>query len=125
MAAKGGELADIVVGDLLELLDTEADVPGAPRGGAADCYRLLRQLGTFGPAAPGRLRELRTAGQRTPEEMIDRHHLTCWPSATCWSTTCGNASPGSITAAWNSSPASWACSGRTWKHTIPASTACT
>ena len=79
VAAKGGMLDGIVVGDLLELLDTEADVLGAARGGASGCYRLLRQLGTFGPAAPGRLRELRTAGQRTPEEMIDRHHLTCRP----------------------------------------------
>jgi Phage integrase family len=79
MAAKGGMLADIVVGDLLELLDTEADVLGAARAGAPACYRLLRQLGTFGPAAPTRLRELRTAGQRTPEEMIDRHNLACRP----------------------------------------------
>jgi integrase len=79
MAAKGGMLADIEVGDLLELLDTEADVLGTARAGAAACYRLLRQLGTFGPAAPTRLRELRTAGQRTPEEMIGRHNLACRP----------------------------------------------
>jgi hypothetical protein len=79
VAAKGGMLADIQVGDLLELLDTEAGVPGAARAEAAACYRLLRQLGTFGPAAPARLRELRTAGQRTPEEMIGRHNLTCRP----------------------------------------------
>ena len=79
VAAKGGMLADIQVGDLLEVLDTEADVLGAARAGAADCYRLLRQLGIFGPATPIRLRELRTAGQRTPEEMIDRHNLACRP----------------------------------------------
>jgi hypothetical protein len=30
-------------------------------------------------AARARLRELRTAGQRTPAEMIDRHHLACQP----------------------------------------------
>ena len=79
LAAKGGMLDGIRVGDVLELLDTEADVLGAARGEAAACYRLLRQLGTFGPAAPARLRELRTAGQRTPEEMIGRHHLACRP----------------------------------------------
>jgi hypothetical protein len=79
LAAKGGMLADIAVGDLLELLDTEAGVLGAARAEAAACYRLLRQLGTFGPAAPTRLRELRTAGQRTPEEMIGRHNLACRP----------------------------------------------
>jgi integrase len=79
LAAKGGTLAGIEVGDVLELLDTEADVLGAARANAAVCYRLLRQLGNFGPAAPMRLRELRTAGQRTPEEMIDRHNLACRP----------------------------------------------
>ncbi len=79
LAAKGGMLAGIQVGDVLELLDTEADVLGAARADAAACYRLLRQLGIFGPAAPTRLRELRTAGQRTPEEMIDRHNLACRP----------------------------------------------
>jgi hypothetical protein len=79
LAANGGTLAGIQVGDLLELLDTEAAVLGAARAEAAACYRLLRQLGIFGPAAPARLRELRTAGQRTPEEMIDRHNLACRP----------------------------------------------
>jgi len=46
LAAKGGMLAGIAVGDVLELLDTEAGVLGAARGEAAACYRLLRQLGT-------------------------------------------------------------------------------
>ena len=66
VAAKGGMLDGIQLGDLLELLDTEADVLGAARAEAAACYRLLRQLGTFGPAAPARLRELRTAGPADP-----------------------------------------------------------
>jgi hypothetical protein len=78
-AAKGGTLTSIQIGDVLELLDTEAEVLGAVRADAAACYRLLRQLGNFGPAAPLRLRELRIAGQRTPEEMIDRHNLACRP----------------------------------------------
>jgi hypothetical protein len=79
LAAKGGVLAGIIIGDVLELLDTEADVHGAARSQGAACYRLLREIGIFGPAAPARLRELRTAGQRTPAEMIDRHQLTCQP----------------------------------------------
>src|SRR5215469_8209929 len=79
LAAKGGTLAGIEIGDVLELLDTEAEVLGAVRADAAACYRLLRQMEIFGPAAPMRLRELRTAGQRTPEEMIDRHNLSCRP----------------------------------------------
>ena len=79
LAAKGGVLAGITIGDVLELLDTEAEVFGAARSDAAACYRLLREMGIFGPAAPARLRELRTAGQRTPAEMIGRHQLTCQP----------------------------------------------
>jgi hypothetical protein len=79
LAAKGGTLAGISIGDVLELLDTEAGVHGAARGDSAACYRLLREMGIFGPAAPARLRQLRTAGQRTPEEMIDRHQLACRP----------------------------------------------
>jgi integrase len=79
LAAKGGMLAGITIGDLLELLDTEADVHGAARSDSAASYRLLREMGIFGPAAPGRLRQLRTAGQRTPAELIDRHQLTCQP----------------------------------------------
>ena len=79
LAAKGGVLSGITIGDLLELLDTEAEVHGAARSDAAACYRLLREMGVFGPAAPARLRELRTAGQRTPAEMIDRHQLACQP----------------------------------------------
>jgi len=79
LAARGGTLASITIGDLLELLDTEAQVHGAARSDSAACYRLLREMGVFGPAAPARLRQLRTAGQRTPEEMIDRHQLACRP----------------------------------------------
>jgi len=79
LAARGGALAGITIGDVLELLDTEADVHGPASSDSAACYRLLRQTGIFGPAAPARLRQLRTAGERTPEEMIDRHQLACRP----------------------------------------------
>jgi integrase len=79
MAAKGGGLTGITLGDFLELLDTEADLHGAARADSAACYRALRATGISGPDAPERLRQLRTAGQRTPEELIDRHQLACRP----------------------------------------------
>jgi len=63
LAAKGGTLAGIEAGDVLELLDTEADVPGAARADAAVCYRLLRQLGNFGP---GRADAAARAAHRGP-----------------------------------------------------------
>jgi integrase len=79
LAAKGGMLAAVTLGDVLELLDTEAAVHGTARPDGTACYRLLREMGNFGPGAPARLRQLRTAGQRTPAEMIDRHQLACRP----------------------------------------------
>ena len=79
VAAKGGLVRDITAGDVLELLDTEAGTHASSAGDTAVFYRLLRLAGSFGPASPETLRALRTRGQRTPEAMIDRYHLTCRP----------------------------------------------
>jgi len=40
---------------------------------------MLREAGVLGEQAPPTLRHLRTAGQRTPEHMIDRYHIACRP----------------------------------------------
>ena len=80
LAAKGGTLADVTVGDVLELLDVELDTLANVSGDAAVFYRLLRAMGVFSPDAPATLRQIRgTAGPRTPEELIDRYRLTCRP----------------------------------------------
>ena len=80
LAAKGGTLADVTVGDVLELLDVEIDTLAGVTGDAAVFYRLLRAMGVFGPDAPATLREIRgAAGPRTPEELIDRYGLACRP----------------------------------------------
>jgi hypothetical protein len=80
LAAKGGLLADVTVGDVLELLDVELDTLSSVSGDAAVFYRLLRTAGVFGPDAPTTLREIRgAAGPRTPEELIDRYRLSCRP----------------------------------------------
>ena len=95
LAAKGGLVADITVGDVLELLDAEADGPPQP---VAPRHRVLpdrcTSWGSSAPAAPTRLRELRSAGQRTPAGA-DRPLSTspAGRSATCWWTTCANAQP--------------------------------
>ena len=78
-AAKGGVLADIAVGDVLELLEAEADAPGGISDGAILFYRMLHQSGVLGETAPSSLRQLRTVGQRSPEQLIDRYHLACRP----------------------------------------------
>ncbi len=79
VAAKGGVLDDIVVGDVLELLDAETQALAAWPCDVPVFYQMLRELGIFGDQAPARLRELRTGGQRTPEELIDRYQLVCRP----------------------------------------------
>jgi integrase len=79
VAAKGGVLDDIIVGDVLELLDAEAKALAAWPRDVPVFYQLLRELGVLGDQAPARLRELRIGGQRTPEELIDRYQLVCRP----------------------------------------------
>ena len=79
IAAKGGMVADITVGDVLELTDREAEHFTCPVRDHKVFYRMLRELGIFGDEAPERLRAFRTAGQLTPEELVDRYHLQCKP----------------------------------------------
>lgn len=78
VAAKGGTLAEITIGDVLELLDAEADARRVTSGTAV-FYRMLHQMGIFGDQAPETLRQLRATGQRSPEELIDRYCLACGP----------------------------------------------
>ena len=60
MAAKGGGLAQITVGDVLELLEAEADTPRGVADGTTVFYRVLHDSGVLGPDAPSTLRPLRT-----------------------------------------------------------------
>jgi integrase len=79
IAAKGGVLADITVGDALELMDREAEHFTCPTRDHKVFYRMLRELGIFSDQAPERLRAFRTAGQLSPEELVDRYQLQCRP----------------------------------------------
>ena len=79
MAAKGGALGEITVGDVLELFEAEADAPGKTSVGSTLFYRALLDIGALGGSAPPTLRHLRTVGQRSPEQMIDRCGLVCGP----------------------------------------------
>lgn len=79
LVAKGGIIADIVPGDVLELLDIEAELRGTSVGATHLFYRVLHDLNVFDDQAPATLRELRTGGQRTPEELIDRYGIACRP----------------------------------------------
>jgi hypothetical protein len=79
IAAKGGTVQDITIGDVLELLDTEIHTYTRPMPHGTAFYRALRQMGIFGSSAPHRLRQLRSTRQRTPAELIDRYRLACQP----------------------------------------------
>ena len=61
------------------MLDAEAAARGTGIGATHLFYRVLRTMGVFGEHAPATLRELRTAGQRTPDEMVDRYRLAGRP----------------------------------------------
>ncbi|WP_052425202.1 tyrosine-type recombinase/integrase [Streptomyces fulvoviolaceus] len=82
LAAKGGTLADITVGDCLELIELrdrrKAEGAGHPGWGF---YQLLHALGHFPPDAPTTLRMLdrRFGHQLSVEELVDQYALACRP----------------------------------------------
>src|SRR5260221_14750562 len=77
LAAKGGTIADITVGDCLELLDAIT----AAKGGNTSpyFYQLLHALGVFPPAAPPTVRGFKTHGQLTAGQLVDRYPIACRP----------------------------------------------
>ncbi|SBS79350.1 putative DNA integrase/recombinase [uncultured Mycobacterium sp.] len=78
LACKGGRIADITVGDCVELVDTLRHVHA--RGGQkkVDFYLRLRAVGTFPQDAPHTIRAFgQAAGQLTIEELVDRYPLQC------------------------------------------------
>ena len=76
LAAKGGTIAGITVGDCLELLDVLA----ADGGNTSPYfYQLLHTLGTFPPAAPPTVRAFKTPGQLGIEQLVGRYPIACQP----------------------------------------------
>jgi hypothetical protein len=80
MAAKGGMIADITVGDCLQLLDIAAEVCDVPHYRSPYFYQLLHAVGAFGQQnnAPT-VRALDGDRQRSVEQLIDRCGITCRP----------------------------------------------
>lgn len=79
LAAKGGTLHDIVPGDVVELLDTEACARSTTIGATHLLYQTLHTVGVLGPDAPATLRQIRSVGPRSCEQLIDRYELACRP----------------------------------------------
>jgi len=78
VAAKGGRIADINIGDCLELLRLVDDSQASPAASSPYFYQLLRTAEVFGEAAPA-VRALKTQGQLSCEQLIDRYAITCDP----------------------------------------------
>ena len=79
LAAHGGTIAQITVGDVVELFAAEDRSRPDASSGRTTFYRVLRDLGVFSDDAPAMLRGLRTRGQQTPEQLIDRYQLVNRP----------------------------------------------
>ncbi|MGH3524928.1 MAG: site-specific integrase, partial [Mycobacterium sp.] len=77
VAVKGGMLADITVGDVLEFLDAEQAVRGCAVSASAT-FRMLREAGVLGADTPT-LQQIRSTGQRSPAQLVDRYQIACRP----------------------------------------------
>jgi len=78
VAAKGGLVADVTVGDCLELLRVADDLQASSGATSPYFYRLLRTAGVLADAAPVS-RALKTRGQLSCERLIDRYGIECRP----------------------------------------------
>ena len=81
MAAKGGTVADITVGDCLELLEVADQVAARLHGGVHSplFYQLLLDRGGFPGDAPAAMRVFSGRGQPTCAQLIDRYGIACQP----------------------------------------------
>jgi hypothetical protein len=83
LAAKGGMIRDITVGDSLELMQVSAvECDQYGRGGKGPYfYQLLHAMGVFPAGAPSSVRLFSPMyhGQLTVEQLIDRYDLACRP----------------------------------------------
>jgi integrase len=80
MAAKGGTVREITVGDCLEMLDLQAEyVQKGLAGNGPYFYQLMRTIGTFPDDAPATVLMLNSGyrGQLTAAQLIDRYDVAC------------------------------------------------
>jgi len=78
LAAKGGLVDGIVIGDCLELMQIAGDLLRSQDATSPYFYQLLRAAGVFGGTAPPG-RALKTHGQLSCEQLIDRYGIGCRP----------------------------------------------
>jgi hypothetical protein len=82
MAAKGGSVAAVRVGDCVELLEVAAKlrvISGSAPAHSPLFYQLLRRHGVLGQDAPAAIEMFSGRGQPTCEQLIDRYKIACAP----------------------------------------------
>jgi integrase-like protein len=81
LAAKGGSVAAVRVGDCVELLQVAAGMRATCEVHAHSplFYQLLRNHGVLGPDAPAAIEMFSGRGQPTCEQLIDRYQIACRP----------------------------------------------
>jgi integrase len=79
MAVKGGMVADITIGDCLELLDTAAAVCTIPHYKSPYFYQLLHAAGVLGSQAAPTVRALSADRRLSVDQLIDRCGIQCRP----------------------------------------------
>jgi hypothetical protein len=81
IAAKGGAVAGITVGDCVQLLEVAAQTRTAEDRHVSSpfFYQLLHAWGAFGPDAPAAMRVFSGRGQPTCEQLIDRYRIASKP----------------------------------------------
>ena len=81
LAAKGGLVCDVTVGDCVELLELARQMRGEDEGRAGSplFYQLLRATGALGDDAPATLRVFSGRSRPGPAQLIDRYQITCRP----------------------------------------------
>jgi integrase len=84
MAAKGGAVRDVTIGDCLEAMQVSREVfPGPSRScrHSPVFYQLLHSAGVFPADAPPTVRMFSPvfAGQIPVEQLVDRYQVTCRP----------------------------------------------
>ena len=99
--------------------------PRPARTRARRMFRVLREMGVFGPGAPT-LREILDAGQRTVEELVDRYPIACRPVRDLIVDYLKERQPAIdyVTLRTPFQPAGQVLLGRPGTATIPASTRC-
>ncbi|MGH3161479.1 MAG: tyrosine-type recombinase/integrase [Streptosporangiaceae bacterium] len=79
LAAKGGTIGEVTVGDCVELMHLIRVSGNARHHTSLRFYQLLQAMGVFPASAPATMRAFDARGQLTVAELIGRYGIECQP----------------------------------------------